>query len=469
MAIIYGSIVPAGTFPDVDYVGTDLYTVVQVDQTLYVYKNNVVIQTGLLVAGTLAFPRIKNLGCTFRNGANAYFWPDITAAFSTAELLGPSWGNYPTVLDNTYVAWQAGNSNYTVQRRLRAGGATVSLGTGRPTGLNRILSSGAVVMVDTDRNYPNNQNPIGTLPDYADNGVIVMERAIGGVIVQGLTQITLLPTTNAFTPKIASGTGDILAIVAWSSGTTHLITLTSADLAPPSGGGGGGGPVPGGGIPSASASPRRRVIGHTKPQRVYPRLPEITHEPTASTVQMLWDKIWTLEDRVSDPTATSALREGISSLERRVSTLQTDTDRRFSQMQTGGATTGQRTIVGGGSSAGGGGSEPGGGGGGGGTLPNQLAVVEAARVTYDAYTGIERAGRITNHVAWELRNQGVGLVFKNFGNQYRDRSIDVIMVSPGGDAYDILGDAEGDANPQWSNIAPIDIDRWRAPVDPTSF
>jgi hypothetical protein len=62
-----------------------------------------------------------------------------------------------------------------------------------------------------------------------------------------------------------------------------------------------------------------------------------------------------------------------------------------------------------------------------------------------------------------------GLLYKPSGNNYAERSIDVVIIAPGGETFDVLGDAEGDARPQWAPTEPTgrgDIAKWRAPVDP---
>ena len=102
------------------------------------------------------------------------------------------------------------------------------------------------------------------------------------------------------------------------------------------------------------------------------------------------------------------------------------------------------------------------------TIPNHLDVVKAARARYDSLTGPERAHRIVNAVAWELRDEGAGLFLKTGGARFADRSIDVIIFK-GGETFDVLRDAEGKAEPAWGRTKPTgmgDNKKWRAPVDP---
>ena len=72
-------------------------------------------------------------------------------------------------------------------------------------------------------------------------------------------------------------------------------------------------------------------------------------------------------------------------------------------------------------------------------------------------------------MAWDLKDLGVGVLSKTSGTNWHGWSIDVIMVAPGGATYDILRDAEGDADPIWSRTSPSgfgDLDDWQAPLIP---
>jgi hypothetical protein len=102
------------------------------------------------------------------------------------------------------------------------------------------------------------------------------------------------------------------------------------------------------------------------------------------------------------------------------------------------------------------------------TIPNHLDVVKAARARYEVLAGPERAHRIVNAVAWELRDEGAGLFLKTGGTRFADRSIDVIIFKSG-ETFDVLKDAEGKAEPAWSRTRPTgmgDPGKWRAAVDP---
>jgi|SRR4051812_29953142 len=102
------------------------------------------------------------------------------------------------------------------------------------------------------------------------------------------------------------------------------------------------------------------------------------------------------------------------------------------------------------------------------TIPNHLDLVRAARARFAALSGPERAHRIVNAVAWELREDGAGLLFKSAGTQFADRALDIVMFKDG-PTFDVLGDAEGKAEPTWARTKPTgmgDPHKWRAPVDP---
>jgi hypothetical protein len=104
-------------------------------------------------------------------------------------------------------------------------------------------------------------------------------------------------------------------------------------------------------------------------------------------------------------------------------------------------------------------------------IPNLKNLVVAARAKYASESGPKRAYLIVNQVCIDAQKEGLraGLLYKPSGNNYAERSIDVVIIAPGGETFDVLGDAEGDARPQWSRTEPTgfgDITKWRAPVDP---
>jgi hypothetical protein len=106
------------------------------------------------------------------------------------------------------------------------------------------------------------------------------------------------------------------------------------------------------------------------------------------------------------------------------------------------------------------------------SIPNLKYLVTEARAKYAHLSGEERAYRIVNQVAWDARqreNLRAGLLYKPSGTNYAERSLDVVIIAPGWETFDILGDAEGEAEPRWAPTRPTghgDPAKWRAPVDP---
>jgi hypothetical protein len=106
------------------------------------------------------------------------------------------------------------------------------------------------------------------------------------------------------------------------------------------------------------------------------------------------------------------------------------------------------------------------------SIPNLKYLVTEARAKYAHLSGEERAYRVVNQVAWDARqreNLRAGLFYKPSGTNYAERSLDVVMILPGGETFDVLEDAEGKAEAKWSPTRPTgkgDVLKWRAPVDP---
>jgi hypothetical protein len=109
-------------------------------------------------------------------------------------------------------------------------------------------------------------------------------------------------------------------------------------------------------------------------------------------------------------------------------------------------------------------------------IPNHVDVVKRNRAKYAALTGKERAGRVVNGTAWDLRAEGAGTFYKPSGDNWNDRSLDILIYKhrsgdPAGKGatFDILKDAEGSATAQWSRSDPTgwgDEDLWRSPTNP---
>lgn len=106
------------------------------------------------------------------------------------------------------------------------------------------------------------------------------------------------------------------------------------------------------------------------------------------------------------------------------------------------------------------------------TIPNHKATVTAARATYNHLSGRQRAYCVVNKVSYDLRAENFGTFYKTGDNSYAQRSSDVIIVKPGGETFDILGDAEGSAVPQWGRTSPSGfgpVANWRIPADPATI
>lgn len=111
-------------------------------------------------------------------------------------------------------------------------------------------------------------------------------------------------------------------------------------------------------------------------------------------------------------------------------------------------------------------------------IPDHKDVVVAARAKYASLPpSEERAAKITEQVAWDLRGEGAGGFYKPSGTNVLERSIDVIIYKhragdPAGKgaSFDILGDAEGKATPQWTRTQTTgwaDEKNWREPRKPS--
>lgn len=76
---------------------------------------------------------------------------------------------------------------------------------------------------------------------------------------------------------------------------------------------------------------------------------------------------------------------------------------------------------------------------------------------------------IVKRVAWRLRGEGAGLLFKNTGNNCEERAVDIIVYADG-HGFDVLV-GSGDPNGNGADWSPVAIDsgasRWRGvAVDP---
>ena len=103
------------------------------------------------------------------------------------------------------------------------------------------------------------------------------------------------------------------------------------------------------------------------------------------------------------------------------------------------------------------------------SIQSRLETVKAARQRYDHLAGVARAQAICAFVVWEHRAEGWGRFKKRDGTL----SADVIALKVGGETqvhtFDILGDSENAARPQFGPTEPTgrgDLARWVEPVRP---
>lgn len=98
---------------------------------------------------------------------------------------------------------------------------------------------------------------------------------------------------------------------------------------------------------------------------------------------------------------------------------------------------------------------------------DHLAVVKAVKATYQMMPpSAARGWTITNEVARRLQALGedAGLLGKTSGTNYNGYSLDRICYRSGGELYDCLMDAEGEARPDWRYEGLVDVSLWRPPV-----
>lgn len=74
------------------------------------------------------------------------------------------------------------------------------------------------------------------------------------------------------------------------------------------------------------------------------------------------------------------------------------------------------------------------------------------------------AFEVVKRVAWNLRGQGFGLVAKSGGSNCQGYSTDLIQSAS--QWVDILGDAGGQNEPQWSPHSDVTPSMWRPAIDP---
>lgn len=404
MAITLSTIAD-GIFPEVAYspVG-DLWIVYQASSgELVVTKNGPTVHVVGLSVGQQAYPKMSGDGMIVRGPSDLpYYWADANQPFATAQILDGviATGTDPVVIGHGWIAWQRGTAPFPIMRRLASGGSAVSVGAARPTGLSRITSSGAIVLVDTDRAQLNPGGGVwGTRPSFAGSA-IAAEGPSGGVVVRNGNDLLLWAGLTSYTPRIAQHpvSGDF-AVVTW--GAPHgirLALITASEFTggspPPDPGGGGGGGRPTPEPPRlgrTGPSPITPRLSTRRPSRpVYPHVTRVVDKDAQQALRILFERSHSTEQRLDE---VGGVDERITALSAQVSSLQQQLVAQENALRGAEAAAGVKVGVGGsldpiavpdGGAPGGGetgsGPTPGGPGGSAGSgptlpLPNYLNVV----------------------------------------------------------------------------------------------
>lgn len=96
--------------------------------------------------------------------------------------------------------------------------------------------------------------------------------------------------------------------------------------------------------------------------------------------------------------------------------------------------------------------------------------LKAIRRNYPTPMSKAQLGAMLNEVAWKHRLEGYGLQRKTGGDTCPQPVTNIqvscdILRLPGNLGMDVLGDADGAANPQWGGAGPADPATFVAPVD----
>lgn len=396
-----------GIFPEAAFspVG-DLWVVYQrLNGVLRVLKNGPMVHEVGFTVGQVPFPKMFGDSMILRGVTDLpTFWADVNQPYATAVAVDGAItpGTDPVVISSAFLAWQRTGS---IQRRAIGGGASTSVGSPRPTGLSRITSGGAVVLVDSDRVVFNPDGTIfGTRPGFAGSAVVV-EGPSGGNLVRNGNTLTLWAGQTSFTPRIARNpvNGDY-AVVTW--GAPHGIRLALITADEFSGGGGGGGTSPDPGTPTTPGrptptpprlgrtgptpiTPRRSITRPSRP--VYPHVGRVTDPDAQQALRILFERAHSVERRLDD--GDSGVNQIIAGLESRLAQAEATLRDRANALLGAEAAAGVRVGAGGslespsysdgGSPTGGeagSGSSPGGPGGSTGSgptrpLPNYISIV----------------------------------------------------------------------------------------------
>ncbi len=210
-----------GVFPDVALYNDKAWVAVVQGRALNLYSGSVdlsdlKIQKSVNISGGNVFPRLtvyKNtLWLAYKDGTDnkIKLWRSDT---DSIESIGLGYGNDPVTLGNGYMAWQS-TPTYDIKIREIDSGSVGNGGEGKPTGLSRITETGLVITVDDDRNIVS----YGTRPSFAGALAIVEGKNLGAPVGYPYADTPLYTAFEgqiANTPRLASDGQGNYAVVTW--------------------------------------------------------------------------------------------------------------------------------------------------------------------------------------------------------------------------------------------------------------
>jgi hypothetical protein len=184
-----------------------------------------------------AFPRLLSwvgrLWLAHREGAAPYRIVLREVGTSHVEHLDIGHGADPVALGAGDVAWQAtGGPEWQVWRKPLVGAEPSRfVRQGRPTGLSRVLSDGAVKTVDEDREALTGY----TRPCWAGDLVVAEGRNLGAYarLTNG-RELIVWPGQEAVTPRCATDGGELFGIVTWGREGVRFAEVTRSEFVVPS-------------------------------------------------------------------------------------------------------------------------------------------------------------------------------------------------------------------------------------------
>lgn len=199
-------------------------------------------------------------------------------------------------------------------------------------------------------------------------------------------------------------------------------------------------------------------------KRIYPHVDQIKDTPTQQTIRLLWEKIFGLQANLNTAQSTIDTLQGtvddhstsISDINGQITHISSPAGQAISvAISSGGAS----------SSSGGGSTSPPS------NHPDHTDVVAQAITDLTAalisLSGPCGAFEVVKLVAWRLMSSepDISLIAKG-GTNCNGYSIDAIMYSDGS-VWDMLGDAGGANNPQWTYVGQRPTTDARPPIPPS--